>query len=241
MTTALTMVQAGGVLLARPVVLARLVAGGGQVGDGLGGPQDGLVGGLARGRALGQGAGQQLVRGGHGGGRCLVGAGRGGHAVADDRDDGRAAVRGLDGGRGERVLVAVVAQAAVADRGDACRLVLHVIPFARLCMPAVFAVPVFVDHARPAGPAASAGPRAGGLLCGHPGGGGGAMRPVLPRSGCRHAPAGPASPGASGTADRSAPQPPQKLSAGSRGSWQAGHAVGCGGSCDIDHTHVLGR
>ena len=71
---------------------------------------------LLRVRALRQRGQQRLVGGGGGGGGRLVGAGRRRHPVADDRHDGGRAVGQRGRGQREGVLVAVVAQPAVADR-----------------------------------------------------------------------------------------------------------------------------
>ena len=147
-----------------------LTGPGGLVGqrvDRAGGGDDRLVHRLLRVRAARQGREQRLVRrpGGRQGG--VVGTGRRGHAVADDRAQRGRAVRQYGGGDGERVLVAVVAQPAVAHRGDRAGLLLHVVAFARLGVPAVLAVAVAVHPAGPAGHA-HLGLLGGGRLRGHP-------------------------------------------------------------------------
>src|SRR5690606_18693129 len=135
--------------------------------DRVGGGEDRVVHRLLRVRAARQGR-QQRVTGRPGGrqGR-LVGAGRRGDAVADDGHGRRGAVGQRGGAHGEGVLVAVVAQAAVADRGDRAAFLFHVVPFARLGVAAVLAVAVLVHPARAAGHA-DRGPRAVARLGGHP-------------------------------------------------------------------------
>src|SRR5690606_30822620 len=107
--------------------------------------------------------------GGHG---RLVGAGRRGDAVTDDRHGGGRAVGQRGGADTEGVLVAVVAQSAVADRGQGAALLFHVVPFARLGVAAVLAVAVVVHPARTAGDA----DRAAVGLALRPGGHGGVGR-----------------------------------------------------------------
>ncbi|MDH6226931.1 hypothetical protein M2169_003901 [Streptomyces sp. MJP52] len=197
--------QAGAVLLRG--VLARPGGLAGQRVDRAGGGQDRLVHRGLRVGAARQRLAERVGRRAGGGRGRLVGAGRGGDPVADHGHRDRRAVREGGGRQGERVLVAVVAQAAVADRGDGPRLLFHVVPFPRLGVAAVLAVTVTVH---PAGPARHTGlavgaPRRGGSRHGGPRvrrARGGRLEDVAVRRGLRPAVRGGPRPGASGRGGR---------------------------------------